>query len=104
MFDPRCEELARVFLDGYPPIVRENELAALAQAIQDAIEGHLGTVDDVSLDEQKKRKEILRPRIWATGKCCTAQFPESQIGAYQVVPRPRRRRYFSKAHLTRLTP
>lgn len=45
-YDERCEELARVFLDNYPPAVIEAEAASLAQAIQDAIEGHLRLVDE----------------------------------------------------------
>jgi diphthamide biosynthesis methyltransferase len=46
MYDPRCEELARVFLDDYTPVVTEAELESLAQAIQDAIESHLRMVDE----------------------------------------------------------
>jgi hypothetical protein len=42
MYDPRCAELAEIFLNDQPEDARNEEnLDALAQAIQDAIEAYL---------------------------------------------------------------
>ena len=42
MYDPHCDDLARLFLQDEPPEVRtEANVARLAQAIQTAIENEL---------------------------------------------------------------
>jgi hypothetical protein len=46
-YDPKCAELAEAFLDDQPEDARTPEhRAALAQAIQDAIEAYLQELED----------------------------------------------------------
>lgn len=59
-FDPRCFELAELFLSDVPPEAKKAESATeLAQLIQDTIEMYIGVELEVMSDERRSATNQL---------------------------------------------
>lgn len=59
-YDPRCEELGRLFLGDEPDLLTDTTAAELAQEIQDVIEDFIREARDAGRIPPQAEKEITR--------------------------------------------